>query len=252
MHRWTMSAQLAHVQFDRFLSKHGRWFDLTKGDDLNALTQAEPFGRFSRDALIKQFQEEQMPPRAKKVVQEEIDPFAPGQDNVPDGDEAQTETTPPWLEDDNETDVKNTDENKKAKVVTVGSEGKIVSTFKGGRDYDAPWVVVHADSVTESLSVINDKDFAELLTRVQAAAQYFAGQAPASPTAPAQNSSQNGSQARTQGKPAAATEGPWGVQTCPHGTMTFRSGMGDNGVWQGYFCPAPRNSSDKCKTKYVR
>jgi hypothetical protein len=251
MRRWMMSVQPAHVQFDRFLFKYGRWFDLTKGDDLNALTQAEPLGRFSRQALIEIG--EQMPPRNRKTaVVEEIDPFAPGQDNEPDGDEAQTETTPPWLEDNNETDVKNTDTSKKVGVVTVGSEGKIVSTFKGGRDYDAPWVVVHADSVTESLAVINDKDFAELLTRVQAAAQYFAGQAPASPTASAQNSSQNGSQARTQGKPAAATEGPWGVQTCPHGTMTFRSGMGDNGVWQGYFCPAPRNSSDKCKTKYVR
>lgn len=240
--------QPAHVQFDRFLFKYGRWFDLTKGDDLNALTQTEPLGRFSRQALIEMG--EHMPPRAKKVVQEEIDPFAPGQDNEPDGDEAQTEI-PPWEVSD-ETDVKNTETEKKAKVVTVGSEGKIVSTFKGGRDYDAPWVVVHADSVSESLAVINDMEFAELLTRVQAAAQYFAGQAPTPNTTSAQNTSQSGSQPRTQGKPAAATEGPWGTQTCPHGTMTFRSGVGDNGVWQGYFCPAPRNSSDKCKTKYVR
>jgi len=192
-----------------------------------------------------------MPPRAKKETPVEIDPFAPEQDNVPVGDEAQTET-PPWEVQDNETDVKNTD-TEKVKVVTVGSEGKVVSTFKGGRDYDAPWVVVHADNVAESLAIINDKEFAELLTRVQAASQYFVGQAPASSLQNGQNSAQNGSQARTQGKPAAATDGPWGQQTCKHGVMSFKSGTSDDGsVWQGYFCPAPRNSTDKCKNKYVR
>src|SRR5688572_32585646 len=109
-----------------------------------------------------------MPPRARKEKVEvpEVDPFAPDQDNEPDGDEAQTDL-PPWEIDDNETEVKNTETEKKAKVVNVGSEGKIVSTFKGGRDYNAPWVVVHADSVDESLNIINDKNFAELLTRVQ-------------------------------------------------------------------------------------
>jgi hypothetical protein len=246
-----MSVQPAHVQFDRFLFKYDQWFDTTKGEDLNRLISAEPLGRFSK----RQLEEEYMPPRARKEKEApvEIDPFAPDQDNVPDGDEAQTEMPPPWEVDDNETEVKNTETEKKAKVVTVGSEGKIVSTFKGGRDYDAPWVVVHADSVSESLSVINDTEFAELLTRVQAAAQYFAGQAPTNPNSVGQNSSQNGSQPRTQGKPAAATEGPWGTQSCKHGTKVFRSGQGDDGnVWQGYFCPAPRNSSDKCKTQYVR
>lgn len=194
-----------------------------------------------------------MPPRARKEKEApvEIDPFAPDQDDVPDGDEAQTET-PPWEVSD-ETEVKNTDTNEKAKVVTVGSEGKVVSTFKGGRDYDAPWVVVHADDVKESLAIVNDPEFAELLTRVQKASEYFQGQKPTSSTQAAQSTSQNGSQPRTQGKPAAATDGPWGPQSCPHGQMSFKSGVGDKGeVWQGYFCPAPRNSSDKCKTKYIR
>jgi hypothetical protein len=220
---------------------------------IQGLIDAEPFGRFSREELIKQFKEESMPPRARKEKEApvEIDPFAPDQDDVPDGDEAQTET-PPWEVSD-ETEVKNTDTNEKAKVITVGSEGKVVSTFKGGRDYDAPWVVVHADDVKESLAIVNDPEFAELLTRVQKASEYFQGQKPTSPTQAAQNTSQNGSQARTQGKPAAATDGPWGPQSCPHGQMSFKSGVGDKGeVWQGYFCPAPRNSSDKCKTKYVR
>lgn len=194
-----------------------------------------------------------MPPRARKEkpAEVEVDPFAPDQDTMPDGDEAQTET-PPW-EVSNETDVNSADTNEKVKVVTVGSEGKVVSTFKGGRDYDAPWVVVHADDVSDSLSIINDPQFAELLTRVQAASQYFQGQAPTSPNEVQQNTSQNGSQGRTNGRPAGVTEGPWGEQVCKHGTMAFKSGKSDDGsVWQGYFCPAPRNSTDKCKNKYVR
>jgi hypothetical protein len=250
MHRLTMSVLPAHVQFDRFLFNRNQWFDLTKGEDLSRLVYAEPLGRFSKKQL-----EERMPPRARKVKEEtpEIDPFAPDQDNEPDGDEAQTEMPPPWEVNDNETEVKTTVTDEKVKVVNVGSEGKIVSTFKGGRDYDAPWVVVHADNVTESLAIINDKEFAELLTRVQAAAQYFAGQAPVPSPQTAQNTSQNGSQGRTQGKPAGVTQGPWGEQSCKHGVMAFKSGTSDDGsVWQGYFCPAPRNSTDKCKNKYVR
>jgi hypothetical protein len=246
-----MSVQPAHVQFDRFLFKYNQWFDTTKGGDLNRLISLRPLGKFSK----KQLEEEHMPPRARKekVVEVEADPFSPDQDNEPDGDEAQTEMPPPWEVDDNETEVKTTVTDEKVKVVNVGSEGKIVSTFKGGRDYNAPWVVVHSESVEEALNTINDKQFAELLTRVQAASKYFEGQAPVSEGAVAQNTSQNGSQPRTQGKPAAATEGPWGTQSCKHGTKVFRSGTGDDGnVWQGYFCPAPRNSSDKCKTQYVR
>lgn len=198
-----------------------------------------------------------MPPRKRKeepVV--EKDPFGPepDQDIVPDGDEAQTEMPPPWLDDD-ETDVKNTDtEEKKAKVVTVGNaEGKITTTFKGGSGFEKPWVVVHAEDIQEQLSIINDPEFAELLTRVQKASEYFQGQAPAPSTAPAQNASQNGSQGRSQGKPAAATEGPLGPQYCTHGKKKFWSKFDDqkNELVQIYFCPAPKNAADKCKNQYV-
>lgn len=195
-----------------------------------------------------------MPPRAKKTVTEQPDPFAPGQDNEPAGDEAQTEMPPPWEVSD-ETDVKNTDtEEKKAKVVTVGAEGKITTTFKGGSGFEKPWVVVHAEDINEQLSIINDPAFAELLTRVQKASEYFQGQAPASPNQNAAPTPQNGSQGRTNGKPEAATDGPLGPQYCTHGKKKFWSKFdaAKNELVQIYFCPAQQGDPSKCKNQYVK
>ena len=179
-----------------------------------------------------------MAPRARKVVEEKPDPFGPtgtSPDGDSPGDEAQTET-PPW-EVSNETEVNSgfdrgsnslTDTSeKKAKVVTVGSEGKITTTFKGGSGFEKPWVVVHAEDIKEQLSIINDPEFADLLTRVQAASEYFQGQAPASPNQAAASGSQNGSQGRTNGKPASATDGPLGPQYCDHGKKKFWSKFDD-------------------------
>lgn len=195
-----------------------------------------------------------MPPRAKKIVEEQPDPFAPGQDNEPVGDEAQTEMPPPWEVSD-DTNVKNTDtEEKKAKVVTVGAEGKITTTFKGGTGFEKPWVVVHAEDIEEQLGIINDPKFAELLTRVQKASEYFQAQAPASPTQNTASGSQNGSQGRTNGKPDAATDGPLGPQHCQHGKKKFWSKFdaAKNELVQIYFCPAQQGDPTKCRNQYVK
>jgi len=195
-----------------------------------------------------------LPPRARKTAEVKPDPFGPepDQDNMPDGDEAQAEVTPPWEVSD-ETEVKSNDTNEKAKVVTVGSEGKITSTFKGGSGYDKPWVVVHAEDIKEQLSIINDPEFAELLTRVQKANEYFVGQAPVSSPQNGASTPQNGSQGRTNGKPAAATDGPLGPQHCKHGQKKFWSKFDEvkNELVQIYFCPAPKGATDKCKNQYV-
>lgn len=40
--------------------------------------------------------------------------------------------------------------------------------------------------------------------------------------------------------------------TCKHGPMKYREGVGDKGPWKGYFCQAPKGATDKCKNVYVK
>ena len=47
--------------------------------------------------------------------------------------------------------------------------------------------------------------------------------------------------------PAAASG-----NTCRHGAMTLRSGVGQKGPWSGYMCAAPKGAPDKCDTIWVR
>ena len=62
-------------------------------------------------------------------------------------------------------------------------------------------------------------------------------------------------------RPAAPVSGPGaaavapvqtGANTCRHGTMVFREGVGAKGPWKGYMCAAPRGATDKCPTIWVR
>lgn len=43
-----------------------------------------------------------------------------------------------------------------------------------------------------------------------------------------------------------------GANTCRHGAMTLRSGVGQKGPWSGYMCAAPKGAPDKCDTIWVR
>lgn len=199
-----------------------------------------------------------MPPRAKKEpakpVEPEFDPFSePDQDNVPDGDEAQTELPPPW-EVSNETDVNSTDTEKKA-VVTVGSlEDVITGTIKGGRDFDEPWIVVRAASLEEYIKIVTDRELmGQAMDATQKASKAFRDFRPAEATTTAPATSQGGSQARSQGRPQSAGDGPLGPQHCKHGQKKFWSKWDDekNEMVQIYFCPAPKGASDKCKNQYV-
>ena len=42
------------------------------------------------------------------------------------------------------------------------------------------------------------------------------------------------------------------ANSCKHGPMKYREGVGDKGPWKGYFCQAPKGATDKCKNVYVR
>jgi hypothetical protein len=52
--------------------------------------------------------------------------------------------------------------------------------------------------------------------------------------------------------PVAAPAPTGGGNTCKHGVMTLRSGVGQKGPWSGYMCAAPKGAPDKCDTIWVR
>jgi hypothetical protein len=53
--------------------------------------------------------------------------------------------------------------------------------------------------------------------------------------------------------PVQAAPAPTGGgNTCRHGAMTLRSGVGQKGPWSGYMCAAPKGAPDKCDTIWVR
>jgi hypothetical protein len=53
--------------------------------------------------------------------------------------------------------------------------------------------------------------------------------------------------------PVAAAPAPQGGgNTCRHGAMALRSGVGQKGPWSGYMCAAPKGAPDKCDTIWVR
>lgn len=50
----------------------------------------------------------------------------------------------------------------------------------------------------------------------------------------------------------AAPASTGGGNTCRHGAMALRSGVGQKGPWSGYMCAAPKGAPDKCDTIWVR
>jgi hypothetical protein len=52
--------------------------------------------------------------------------------------------------------------------------------------------------------------------------------------------------------PVAPSVPAGGANSCRHGAMTLRSGVGQKGPWSGYMCAAPKGAPDKCDTIWVR
>ncbi|AOZ61287.1 hypothetical protein SEA_DARTHPHADER_47 [Mycobacterium phage DarthPhader] len=136
-------------------------------------------------------------------------------------------------------------------VVVAPAEGKVTTTFKGGRDFDAPWIVIHSSTVEEAIETVRDTDkLKELFQLTQSGAKFFAGLGGGS--APAQ---QGGGQAAPQQQsraPQGATQAPNGeTRTCAHGPMVFKSGVSKAGnAYKLFSCTAPRN--EQCKAEYLR
>jgi len=52
--------------------------------------------------------------------------------------------------------------------------------------------------------------------------------------------------------PVVNNAAPGSGNTCRHGAMSLRSGVGQKGPWSGYMCAAPKGAPDKCDTIWVR
>lgn len=119
------------------------------------------------------------------------------------------------------------------------SENKVTVTLKGGRDFDAPWIVIHAASVAEADAQF-DSGLASLMEKVQRAGAHFAGQAPKpAPGAPTQA-------AVRSAPPQGATDAPSWAPPKPFDDFVYKTGVSaKNGkTWHAWMPPSKGDSRD--------
>lgn len=138
------------------------------------------------------------------------------------------------------------DDDTKGKSVAVAQENKqgITVTLKGGTGYDAPWVVIHADTPEQALDLLHDDEtFKNLLDQSAKVGKYFAEKG-----APVKAASGGG-----DAKPARQNAPGGESRQCSHGEMTFRSGVSGSGkAWKGFFCPTPKGTAGQCEPEFIR
>lgn len=168
------------------------------------------------------------------------DPFASVEDEA-----QQAPTTDHWNEEPPVTS------NPTSINVTANTEGKVVVTLKGGKDFSDPWLVFHCSNIEDAIEQLRHDKVKELITLTKNAGQFFAGQG-----RPAQSQQRGGDQQapRTQGRPQGATEPPGGqAKECRHGEMIWKTGFNEEKgrAWKAFMCPS-RDRSDRCDPIWVR
>ena len=108
---------------------------------------------------------------------------------------------------------------------------------------DGTLINLYAATVTELESGL--ADLAMNAMNIRATGLELTGGAAPAPTVAAVAQSFNAT-------PVAAPAPSGGGNTCRHGAMTLRSGVGQKGPWSGYMCAAPKGAPDKCDTIWVR
>jgi len=108
---------------------------------------------------------------------------------------------------------------------------------------DGTLINLYAATVQELESGL--ADLAMNAMNIRATGAELSGGAPA-PTVAAV--AQQFNAAPVQAAPAPAGNG----NSCKHGQMSLRSGVGQKGPWSGYMCAAPKGAPDKCETIWVR
>lgn len=120
----------------------------------------------------------------------------------------------------------------------------MVVTVKAGTGFDAPWLVLHADSVEDAISKMQDDSWDELadLTarKAKAFAATFSGPK-AAPKAPVASSGGWGAK-KAPAKVQEPSEGP----DCDHGERDWVTGNSKFGEWYAWMCPAEKDDPSKC------
>ena len=108
---------------------------------------------------------------------------------------------------------------------------------------DGTLINLYAATVQELESGL--ADLAMNAMNIRATGAELSGGAPAPTVA---GVAQQFNAAPVQAAPAPAGSG----NSCKHGAMSLRSGVGQKGPWSGYMCAAPKGAPDKCDTIWVR
>lgn len=111
---------------------------------------------------------------------------------------------------------------------------------------DGTLINLYASTVTELESGLADLAMNAMNIRATGL-ELSGGQAP-TPTVGAIAQQFNATPVAAAPTPAQPLSG----NTCRHGAMTLRSGVGQKGPWSGYMCAAPKGAPDKCDTIWVR
>jgi hypothetical protein len=109
------------------------------------------------------------------------------------------------------------------------------------------------DGLLVNIYADNAKELEELLTTVQDSASLLESVGSSigrSNTQPAGSNAVAYAKAALGATVVAAPTGD--APDCKHGTMSFRSGVGQKGPWKGWMCAAPKGAVDKCDTVWVR
>lgn len=112
---------------------------------------------------------------------------------------------------------------------------------------DGTLINLYAGTVTELETGLADLAMNAMNIRATGL-ELSGGQAAPAPTVAAVAQAFNATP--VQAAPAPAQSG--GGNSCRHGVMTLRSGVGQKGPWSGYMCAAPKGAPDKCDTIWVR
>ena len=110
---------------------------------------------------------------------------------------------------------------------------------------DGTLINLYAATVTELESGLADLAMNAMNIRATGA-ELSGGQAAPAPTVAAVAQAFNATPVQAAPAPAG------GGNSCRHGVMTLRSGVGQKGPWSGYMCAAPKGAPDKCDTIWVR
>ena len=100
---------------------------------------------------------------------------------------------------------------------------------------DGTLINLYAATVTELESGLADLAMNAMNIRATGA-ELSGGQAAPAPTVAAVAQQFNAT-------PVAAPAPAGGANTCRHGAMTLRSGVGQKGPWSGYMCAAPKGAA---------